>query len=85
MFSAEMAFERAFVAAGGLLLAGCDPAGNRGNPHRDSKRRAISGRSAGNVHATKYLHQLAARREQINRSDEDELPFDIPDLPDPEA
>jgi imidazolonepropionase-like amidohydrolase len=28
MFRAEMAFERAFVAAGGLLLAGCDPTGN---------------------------------------------------------
>ncbi len=26
----EMAFERAFVAAGGLLMAGCDPTGNGG-------------------------------------------------------
>ena len=26
----EMAFERAFVQAGGLLIAGCDPTGNGG-------------------------------------------------------
>jgi imidazolonepropionase-like amidohydrolase len=30
LFRSEMAFERAFVAAGGLLLAGCDPTGMGG-------------------------------------------------------
>jgi imidazolonepropionase-like amidohydrolase len=30
MFRSEMSFERAFVAAGGLLLAGCDPTGAGG-------------------------------------------------------
>jgi imidazolonepropionase-like amidohydrolase len=31
IFRKEMQFERAFVNAGGLLLAGCDPTGNGGN------------------------------------------------------
>ncbi len=40
--------------------------------------------NAGSVSAAKYLHQIAARREPIQRSDEDDVPFEIPDLDDTE-
>ncbi len=36
-----MAFERAFVAAGGLLIAGCDPTGNGGTIPGFSDQREV--------------------------------------------
>ena len=44
LFRREMALERAFVAAGGLLLAGPDPTGNGGT--RPGLRRPARGRAA---------------------------------------